>query len=230
MSETITLEATLRADMGKGASRRLRRGNGVPAIIYGGKKKPASITLKHNEVYRCLEEEAFFSSILSIDIEGKKEKAVLKALQRHPYKQQILHLDLQRVSQKEVLTRSVPIHFINEESCVGIKQGGGIASHQLTELEISCQASLLPSHIDIDVENVELDGSIHLSDIKLPKGVELTADISDSAHDHPVFSVHLPKVVEEVEDTEELEASEAEQEEGETAEAAQNKEEQNKED
>jgi len=191
--QQFTLEAVVREDIGKGASRRLRREQGlVPAVVYGGKKKPQTISLYHNKVIRALEEEAFYSSVIAISVDGKSESVILKDLQRHPYKQQILHMDLQRVSQSEEITKQIPLHFINEDTSVGVKAGGQV-SHSLTELEITCKVKDLPSFIEIDLAEVELEQVLHITDVKLPKGVRLAHEITDSAHDHPVVSIHEPK-------------------------------------
>jgi large subunit ribosomal protein L25 len=205
--EQVVLQGELRSDIGKGASRRLRRLEGqVPAIIYGGKKDPLSISLPHHKVTHALQDETFYSSVFTVDVGGKKEKVILKDLQRHPYKAQILHMDLQRISATENITKTISVHFINEEIAPGIKAGGQ-ASHNVTEVEIKCLAKNLPTHIDVDVSAVELDQTLHLSDLVLPKDVELTADISDSAHDHPIYSIHMPKIVEEPEEVEAVDAT-----------------------
>ena len=192
---TITLEAEARSDVGRGASRRLRRlENKIPAIIYGGEKKPENVHLVQNKIHKALENEAIFSSIINVKIGSKKEQVILKDLQRHPYKPIILHMDFQRVSDKDVLVRHVPLHFTNEEEAPGIKEGGLIA-HTLTQVEIRCQAKDLPEYIEVDMSNVALNDVIHLADLKLPKNTELTIDVGDSHHNLPVVSIHLPKIV-----------------------------------
>ncbi|AOS95518.1 50S ribosomal protein L25 [Microbulbifer aggregans] len=203
------LNANVRSDEGKGASRRLRREEGrVPAIVYGGKAKPASISLLSKEMFKALEDETFFSSVLTLDIEGKEEKVILRDLQRHPAKQQLLHADFQRVSANTKVHLKVPVHFLNEDKCKGVK-AGGIVSHTLTELEISAPASKLPEFIEVDLADLELDGTVHISDIKLPAGVE-SVDLAHGAdHDLVVASVHKPRGAVE---------AEAEGEEGEAAE------------
>lgn len=191
---TILLEAESRSDLGKGASRRLRRlENKVPAIIYGGDKKPKSIHFQHNKVIKALETESIYSSIFDISVDGKTEHVILKALQRHPYKPVVMHMDLQRVSPKDVLVKLVPIHFINEQQSVGIK-AGGIINHTMTQVEIRCQAKDLPEFIEVDMTSVAMDDVVHLSDLKLPKGVKLTVDATDGVHNAPVVSIHAPKV------------------------------------
>lgn len=207
---TIVLEAEARKDIGKGASRRLRRlENKVPAVLYGGDKKPQSIHLLHNKVVKALESESIYSSVFDLKVDGKVEHVILKALQRHPYKPVILHMDLQRVSPKDVLVKQVPIHFINEETCKGVK-AGGIISHTMVHLEVKCQVKNLPEFIEVDMANVNMDDVVHLSDLKLPKGVQLTVDIADGSHNLPVVSIHAPKVAaveEEVEEKEEVSAA-----------------------
>ncbi len=191
---TILLEAESRSDLGKGASRRLRRlENKVPAIIYGGDKKPKSIHFQHNKVIKALETESIYSSIFDITVDGKTEHVILKALQRHPYKPVIMHMDLQRVSPKDVLVKLVPIHFTNEQQSPGIK-AGGIINHTMTQVEIRCQAKDLPEFIEVDMTSIGMDDVVHLSDLKLPKGVKLTVDATDGVHNAPVVSIHAPKV------------------------------------
>lgn len=199
---TIVLEAESRKDIGKGASRRLRRlENKVPAVIYGGDNKPQSIHLLHNKVIKALESESIYSSVFDLQLDGKVEHVILKALQRHPYKPVILHMDLQRVSAKDILVKHVPIHFINENMAKGVK-AGGIINHSMTQVEVRCKASNLPEFIEVDMTNVALDDVLHLSDIKLPKGVALTVDVEDGSHNLPVVSIHQPRVaVEEPTDT-----------------------------
>ena len=190
---TILLEAETRTDMGKGASRRLRRlENKVPAVIYGGDKKPMSIHFLHNKVVKALETESIYSSVFDISIDGKVEHVILKALQRHPYKPLVMHMDLQRVSKKDVLVKLVPLHFINENQSVGVK-AGGIINHSMNQVEVRCQAKDLPEFIEVNMATVGLDDIVHLSDLQLPKGVQLTIDVTDGSHDTPVVSIHAQK-------------------------------------
>lgn len=191
---TILLEAESRTDMGKGASRRLRRlENKVPAVIYGGDKKPKSIHFLHNKVVKALETESIYSSVFDISVDGKTEHVILKALQRHPYKPIVMHMDLQRVSAKDILVKLVPIHFTNEQQSVGVK-AGGLINHTMTQVEIRCQAKDLPEFIEVDMTKVGMNDVVHLSNLKLPKGVHLTIDVTDGSHDAPVVSIHAPKV------------------------------------
>jgi len=192
MSEILEIHAVSRTDVGKGSSRRLRRASQIPAVIYGGEKEAQSLTIDHNKVLRALEDEAFYSRIITVNVDGKPEKAVLKALQRHSYKPKVLHMDFLRVSQTDKLHMNVPLHFINDDKCPAIK-AGGLLSKQMTEVEISCLASDLPEFIEVDLSNVELDKILHLSDIKFPKGVESTTLAQGPEHDLPIASVHKPR-------------------------------------
>jgi len=189
----IVLEAEARTDMGKGASRRLRRlENKVPGIIYGGDKEPQCINLSHNKVSKALESESIYSSVFDINLNGKVEHVILKALQRHPYKPIIMHMDLLRVSAKDVLVKQVPLHFLNEEAAKGVKAGGRI-NHSMTQLEVRCQVKDLPEFIEVDMANVGMNDVVHVFDIKLPKGVQLTIDKNDESHNLPVAGIHAPK-------------------------------------
>ncbi|KTD23810.1 50S ribosomal protein L25 [Legionella lansingensis] len=192
---TIVLEAEVRKDVGKGASRRLRRlEDKVPAVLYGGDKAPKSIHLLHNKVVKALENESIYSSVFDLKVDGKVEHVILKDLQRHPYKPVILHMDLQRVSAKDVLVKNIPIHFINEQTSKGVK-AGGIITHTMTQVEVRCKVKDLPEFIEVDMSDVGLDDVIHLSDLKLPKGVQFAVDITDGSHNLPVVSIHTPRVV-----------------------------------
>lgn len=189
----ILLEAQARTDMGKGASRRLRRlENKVPAVIYGGEKEPMSIHFLHNKVIKALETESIYSSVFDITVDGKVEHVILKALQRHPYKPLVMHMDLQRVAKKDILVKLIPIHYINEQKAPGIK-AGGMVSHTMTQVEVRCQAKDLPEFIEVDMSAIAMDEVLHLSNLKLPKGVHLTIDVADGSHDAPVVSIHMSR-------------------------------------
>ena len=206
----IMLEAESRADMGKGASRRLRRlENKVPAVLYGGDKKPQAIHLLHNKVMKALETESIYSSVFDLRVNGKVEHVILKDLQRHPFKPVILHMDLQRVTAKDVLVKMVPLHFINEESSIGVRDGG-MVNHNMVHVEVRCQAQHLPEFIEVDLSGMAIDDVLHLSDLKLPKGVHLALDPKVGGHDHPVVSIHVPRaaVIEEEVEAEDVEAIE----------------------
>lgn len=206
MSDAFELDAVSRADMGKGASRRLRRENLVPAIVYGGKGKPSSITLEHRHVIKAVSNEAFFSHPINLKVDGKGQTVLVKDLQRHPYKPIIMHMDFQRVSASDKVHRHVTLHFIGEETSQGVKKGG-VVSHQMKDLEIVCTVANLPEYIEVDVAGLDLDEVLHLSDLKLPKGVKLATEIQDKEHDLPVVTIHLPRAA--VEETEEAEEAEA---------------------
>ncbi|MGQ9425817.1 50S ribosomal protein L25/general stress protein Ctc [Gilvimarinus sp. F26214L] len=193
-TEDFTLNAEARADVGKGASRRLRREGGkVPAIIYGGEKEPENITIPHKDLVKQLENEAFYSHIISIKQGSNSQDVILKDLQRHPAKNQILHADFMRVSSTKKLQTKVPLHFLNEDICAGVKMQGGTIAHSMTELDVSCLPGDLPEFIEVDMAEVQAGQIVHISDLKLPKGVE-SVDLSHGAdHDLPVVTVNKPK-------------------------------------
>lgn len=194
MQETFELKAEVRTDTGKGASRRLRHVNGVPAIIYGAGKEPQMITLAQNELAHHLENEAFYSHILKMKVDGKAEKVVLRDLQRHPSKAIILHADFLRIDEKIALKMHVPLHYINEDTAVGVKEGG-LVSHLSTDVEVSCLAKDLPEYIEVDVAELNIGDSIHLSQIQLPKGVEIVALTHGGDHDLAIVSIHKARGV-----------------------------------
>ena len=194
MSDAIfNLDATVRNDLGKGASRRLRHADKVPAILYGGEEAPLAITLDHNKVIQAQEFEAFYSHILTLNIDGSEVRALVKDMQRHPFKPKVTHLDFQRVIAGEKLHTNVPIHFVNEENSDAIK-AGGIAEHHVNEIEITCLPKDLPEYIEVDVSGLEMDNTLHLSDLTLPAGVasvELAKD--DETHDLAVVTIKKSK-------------------------------------
>ncbi|RKZ96189.1 MAG: 50S ribosomal protein L25 [Gammaproteobacteria bacterium] len=192
MSSTFTLAAELRTDTGKGASRRLRHANRVPAIIYGADKEPAMLTLKHDDIYHACEDEAFFSHILTINYDGLSEQVIIKDMQRHPAKIQITHADFQRIDADHALHVNVPIHFINEETSVGVK-AGGIISHEMTELEVSCLPKDLPEYLEVDMADLDVGDSIHISAIVLPEGVSSVILMQGDDHDQAIAAVHMPR-------------------------------------
>ncbi|MBI1175657.1 MAG: 50S ribosomal protein L25/general stress protein Ctc [Sideroxydans sp.] len=185
----MEVNATSRKAQGTGASRRLRKAGRVPGIIYGS-SEPVMIELDHNNLYHALRKEEFHASILTLDLEGKKEPVLLRDFQMHPFRQQVLHIDFQRVDAKKKIHMKVPLHFINAEVAPGVKIGGGIISHVLNELEIACLPANLPEFIEVDLANLELGHSVHVSDVKLPKGVEI------AGHHHAgdaVATVQVPR-------------------------------------
>ena len=194
MSNDYTVSAKARADVGKGASRRLRRlESEVPAIVYGGDKAPQMISILHKDFLWFLEDEAFFTSVVTLDIDGKQESVVLKDLQRHPAKLKLLHADFLRVDANTMLTLHVPLHFLNEESCIGVKNQGGNITHAATDLEVHCLPKDLPEFIEVDMALVEVGTTLHISDLKLPEGVESTALALGEDHDQAVAAVHAPR-------------------------------------
>lgn len=197
MATSFELSAESRNDMGKGASRRLRRAGKVPAIIYGGGGEPQALALNHNELLRNLEDEAFYSHILSINIDGKSVQAVLRDLQRHPARPVILHADLQRVNPNEKLHLRVPLHFLGADIAPGVKTAGGLFIHEANEVDVSCLPKDLPEFIEVDVSAMNVGDHLHLSDLKLPAGVELTELGRGEGHDLPVAHIEPPRTGEE---------------------------------
>jgi len=186
--------AEARDRKGKGASRRLRRTGYVPGILYGAGKDPETIQLEHNDVLKHTELEAFYSHILTLKLPEGDERVVLKDMQRHPFRKQIMHMDFLRVDENEQLTMRVPLHFINESTCVGVRTGGGVIYHLMTELEIMCLPRDLPEYIEVDVAELELGASLHLSDISAPEGVEIASLSQGGDPGQPVVSVQIPRV------------------------------------
>ncbi len=193
----FALEAEVRKELGRSASRCLRRNERVPAVIYGAGKDAVSITLDHNKVLHALEHEAFYSSILELKIGSKTEKAVLKDLQRHAFKPKILHMDFLRVDSKTEIHVHVPLHFVGE--CPAVKEGG-VVTHLINEVEVVCLPGDLPEYLEIDLSALQLDHTQHLSEIKLPKGVKLAQLIH--GNDAAVVNVHIPRAVKETEEEE----------------------------
>lgn len=196
MTEQFELIARVRARSGTALVRRLRREGDVPAVLYGGAKNNLSIAINHDVLFHSLQKEEFHSAIIVINVGGNREQAILRDVVRHPHKASILHADFQRVEATKVLTMSMPIHFIGEEVCVGVRTSGGIISHLITEVELSCLPKDLPEKVELDVSALALNESLHLSDIKLPEGVQITSLMHDEnrEHDHAVVAVLPPKV------------------------------------
>ena len=219
MSTNFTINAKSREDTGKGASRRLRRLTGeVPAIIYGGKKDAEKISILHKDITKALENDAVYSSIISLSIDGKAEDTIIKDIQSHPAKQIILHMDFLRVSKTTKLQTRVPLNFINEDACVGVKLGGGLIAHTMTDIEISCLPKDLPESIDVDMAEVDVGQIVHLSDLTHPDGVESVSLSQGADYDLTVATVNKQKAVEidepsESESTEDTSAESSENEE-----------------
>jgi large subunit ribosomal protein L25 len=198
MSNVFEFVAEGRGQSGKSTARSLRRQGKVPAVIYGGRGEPQMLVLNHNDVVKHLEHEAVYSHVLDVSVDGKKEKAVLKGVQRHPAKFQILHLDFLRVNMADTLKVHVPLHFINESTSVGGKKGG-IVAHSMVDVEVSCLPSALPEFIEVDLAGVDIGQSVHLSDIVLPAGVEIVVLAQGPEHDLPVASMMASKATKEEE-------------------------------
>jgi large subunit ribosomal protein L25 len=190
MAISFELNAEARTDTGKGASRRLRHAGKVPAIMYGGGKDPESLTLSHNEVLRNLENEAFYSHILTIKSGGSETRAILRDLQRHPSRPVVMHMDLQRINESEKLKTQAPVHILGEDSCADVK-AGGLVSHDLTEVAIECLPKNLPEYLEIDISAMEIGDVLHLSDLMVPEGVTLI-DLARE-NDLAVVSIHAKR-------------------------------------
>lgn len=183
-----------REDAGKGASRRLRRAGRIPAIVYGGHAEPASIELDHEKTWLASQNEWFYSSILTMDVDGKSEQVLLRDMQRHPYRQQIMHLDFQRVSANEAIRTAVPLHFLNQDKSPAGKAADVVITHELNEVVVSCLPKDLPEYIEIDLADFALGGIIHLSEIKLPAGVEIPELKLGKEHDVAVVVAKAGRV------------------------------------
>ena len=192
MSNVFEFVAESRGRLGTGAARGERRQGKVPAVIYGGHAEPQTLVLSHNDVVKHLEHEAVYSHVLDVKVDGKVQKAILKGVQRNPAKFQILHLDFLRVSMSEAIKVHVPLHFMNESTSVGGKKGG-IATHSMVDVEVTCLPSALPEYIEVDLAKLDIGESIHLSDLVLPKGVEIVALHQGPEHDLPVVSMMSSK-------------------------------------
>tara|TARA_E500000178_G_scaffold310740_1_gene326084 strand:- start:2169 stop:2804 length:636 start_codon:yes stop_codon:yes gene_type:complete len=194
MSNQFALSARKRDLFGKGEVRRMRRLNGeIPAVVYGGKINPQSISLIHKDVMKALENESFYAHIIHLKIDGKDEEVVVKDIQRHPAKATVLHMDFLRINKSTSLTIKIPLHFLNEDICVGVKKQGGIISHTMSELEVRCLPKNLPENIEVDLSNLAVGETLHISDINLPKGVESAALTQGHGYDLPVAVVNKSK-------------------------------------
>jgi large subunit ribosomal protein L25 len=198
MAKIHEIPAELRKDEGKGASRRLRHADVVPAILYGGKENPQSIQFVHKDVFMASQHEWFYSAILDLKIEGKNQKVLLRDMQRHPYKQRLLHLDFQRVNENEALKIRVPLHFLNQEKSPAGKTAGVLVTHELNDIVVSCLPKDLPEFIEVDLGNLNVGDIVHLSDLKLPAGLEIPELKLGKEHDVAVVLAKVAK--EEVEE------------------------------
>lgn len=184
------MNAQKRTDQGSGASRRLRRAGKVPAIIYGGTAQPVAVELDHNQTIVNLKKEAFHSSVLTLNIDGVAEQVLLRDVQMHAYKPLVLHVDFQRVTAGQKLHLKVPLHFVNAEIAPGVKLGGGIASHIMTELDVECLPKDLPEFIEVDLKSLDAGQSLHVSDLKMPAGV---APVAHGSDDPVVATIVVPQ-------------------------------------
>src|SRR5688572_8761626 len=186
MATTHSISVEKRNDEGKGASRRLRRAGFVPAIVYGGELKPVSIQIQHKDVWHASQNEWFYSSILDLSLGGDVQKVLLRDMQRHPYRQQIMHLDFQRVNENETLRTAVPLHFLNEDKSPAGKSSEVVVTHELKEIHVECLPKNLPGSIEVDLSELKLGDIVYLSDIKLPAGVEIPQLKLGKDHDDAV--------------------------------------------
>jgi large subunit ribosomal protein L25 len=191
MKENFVVVAESRADQGKGASRRLRRQGKIPAIVYGGTVAPQSVSLSSNEMFKHLKVEAFYSHILTMTLDGTEQQVVLKDLHRHPVTGLAMHADFQRVDANHVLHMHVPLHFKGEATAPGVKTGGGIVEHHLNQVVVECLPKDLPEFIEVDLSELNVNESIHLSQLSLAEGVVLTE--LKHGNDQAVVSIHLPR-------------------------------------
>lgn len=191
MSQSFVVNAEARVDQGKGASRRLRRTGRLPAIVYGGKKPPQSISVDHNELWKSLKHESFYSKILTLNVGGESEQVVLKDLHRHPVREEVMHMDLQRILADVEIRIRVPLHFKGEDVAPGVKTGGGMFEHLANEVEVECLPANLPEFLEVDVSQMNVGDSIHLSQLALPAGVALVELKHDN--DGAVVAIHLPR-------------------------------------
>jgi large subunit ribosomal protein L25 len=191
-----SINAEPRSVTGKGASRRLRHAGKVPGIMYGAGKEPTQVAFSHLELLVKLANEKFFTKILKVTLGNGEESAVIKDLQRHPYKPIIMHMDLLRVSATEKLRMHIPLHFTNADIAVGVKAGGQV-NHNIVEIEVQCLPKDLPEFIEVDLSNLGLNQVMHFSDLQMPAGVEIVEMLHGKKHDQPVVSIHMPRAEEE---------------------------------
>jgi len=199
---SLELNATLREDQGKGASRRLRHAKQLPAIVYGGEEDPVSISLMQKDVQHKLPDESFYSQVLSLNIEGKNEDVLIRDIQHHPYKMEVMHMDFIRVDAKKVVHVHSQLHFTGEEVSPGVKTEDGVISHVLIEVELECLPKNIPEFIEVDLSEMHVGDVIHLSDLKVPEGVEVLALKHGDDNDSVVASMHARKVAIETEEEE----------------------------
>jgi large subunit ribosomal protein L25 len=193
MSANFIVEAEVRTGSGTAASRRARRDGQVPVVVYGGGEDEQYLLVEHNTILRQLGVEAFHSALVQLHVGDELQRAILRDVQMHPYKQQVMHLDFQRVSRKDKITMTIPLHFIGEEDAPGVKVEAGIMSHSMTSIDVSCLGSDLPEYVEVDVSSLAMGEAVHLSDVILPEGVEFASSVQESDLELPVASVLAPK-------------------------------------
>lgn len=214
MTDRIAVRAEFRERKGKGASRRLRRQGKTPGVLYGGGVDPVTLAIGYDDLAKAMQEEAFFSQILELAVGDKKQACILREVQRHPATERVQHIDFLRIQADQPVQIHVPLHFINEEQCVGVKIGGGLLSRNLIEVEVSCLPQHLPEFLEVDVGELEAGHSLHLSDLTLPDHVTVVALGLGADHDIPVVSVTARRggVQEDEEDEDKPKESEGEDE------------------
>lgn len=195
MASSFVFNAQSRSRTGSSTARALRRQGKIPAVVYGGHEQPTYISLPRNEVVKNLENEGVYSHILTLNIDGSPQSTVLKDLQRHPSKSNILHMDFQRVSKAEKIRVHVPIHFVGESVSIGVKRGG-VVTHNFVDLEVVCLPDDLPEFIEVDLSQVDLGHAVHLTDVKVAPGVELYALVHGGERDLVVASIQSGKISE----------------------------------
>lgn len=197
MRSIFELSAEARDDQGKGASRRLRHAGKVPAILYGGNAAPATVSLSHQKLLLVIDNEKFYSSIVTVDLGGTKQPVIVKDVQMHPARNAVVHVDLQRVLEDQPIRVHLPIHFLNEAISPGVKLQGGTVSHMRNDIEIQCLPKDLPESVEVDMAQMGLNAPVKLSDLKLPAGVTIPELVH--GHDAPVVVIHAPRVDKEAE-------------------------------
>ena len=211
MAEQIVLEVEPRTDIGTGASRRMRREAGmVPGILYGGTEAPAAIALSSRVLAKAMQQEAFFSQVLDVGLNGERCQAILRELQRHPANDRVLHVDLLRIRADRAIQIAVPFRFVNEDKCFGVRMSGGTITRNMIELEVSCLPGDLPEHVEIDLEHLDVGHSVHLSELSMPEGVTIVALAHGADRDAAVVSVQIPRGGLGEDEEEELEAADME--------------------
>ena len=214
MPDLLTIDASQREEVGTSTARRLRRNQDlVPGVVYGGGEDPGHFTIDYRRIAKIVEDEAFFSQILSLSVGDRSEQVVLRELQRNPATEKVVHVDFLRVREDQELQVSIPFHFLNAEECVGVRLNGGMVSYNLTEIQVSCLPRDLPEFLEIDLEDLDIGDSVHLSDIELPPGVSFVVLSQDDARDDQIVNVHMPRGMIVDEEEEELIETEGEEEE-----------------